>query len=132
MPFADLPHARIHYSLSGDNSLPALVLSTSLGTNFSIWDAQVPEFEKHFRLLRFDMRGHGQSSVTPGPYTIAQLGRDVLALLDKLKLELVSFCGLSLGGMIGQVQQGKLAIVFPQEAKTGSAIYPAPSWDKKA
>jgi 3-oxoadipate enol-lactonase len=101
MPFADLPHARIHYSLSGDNSLPALVLSTSLGTNFSIWDAQVPEFEKYFRLLRYDMRGHGQSSAPPPPYSVPDLVSDLLSLVDFLAIDRFHFCGLSVGGMIG-------------------------------
>ena len=101
MPFADLPHARIHYALSGDSSLPTLVLSNSLGTNFSIWNAQVPEFEKHFRLLRYDMRGHGQSSVPPPPYSVPELAADVLALADFLAIERFHFCGLSIGGMIG-------------------------------
>jgi 3-oxoadipate enol-lactonase len=101
MPFADLPYARIHYALSGDSSLPTLVLSNSLGTNFSIWNAQVPEFEKHFRLLRYDMRGHGQSSVPPPPYSVPELAADVLALADFLAIERFHFCGLSIGGMIG-------------------------------
>src|SRR5258708_4812539 len=101
MPFADLPHARIHYSLSGDNSLPALVLSTSLGTNFSIWDAQVPEFAEHFRLLRYDMRGHGQSSVPPPPYSVPDLVSDLLSLVDSLSIDRFHLCGLSVGGMIG-------------------------------
>ena len=101
MPFADLPNARIHYALSGDNSLPALILSNSLGTNLSIWDAQVPEFEKHFRLLRYDMRGHGQSSVPPPPYSVADLASDIFSLADYLANDRFHFCGLSVGGMIG-------------------------------
>lgn len=101
MPFADLPHARIHYALSGDDSLPALILSNSLGTNFSMWDAQTPAFEKNFHLLRYDMRGHGQSSVPPPPYTVPELAADVLALADSLALARFHFCGLSVGGMIG-------------------------------
>ena len=73
MPFADLPNARTHYALSGDSFRPALVLSNSLGTNFSLWDTQTPHFEKSFRLLRYDMRGHGQSSVRPAPYSVPEL-----------------------------------------------------------
>ncbi len=66
-----------------------------------MWDPQMPVFQKAFRVLRYDTRGHGQSSVTPGPYTIEQLARDVLALLDKLGFERVYFCGLSMGGQTG-------------------------------
>ena len=101
MPFVDLPHARIHYVLSGDSSLPALVLSNSLGTNFSIWDAQAAEFERHFRILRYDMRGHGKSSVPPPPYSVPELAADFLSLADFLGLDRFHFCGLSIGGMIG-------------------------------
>ncbi len=129
MPFADLPHARIHYALSGDNSLPALVLSTSLGTNFSIWDTQVPEFEKHFRLLRYDMRGHGQSSVPPPPYSVPELAAEVLSLADFLSIDRFHLCGLSIGGMIGM----SLALQSPARlqklvlcstsAKIGTAEY---------
>jgi 3-oxoadipate enol-lactonase len=101
MPFVDLPHARIHYALSGDSTLPALVLSNSLGTNFSIWDAQAAEFERHFRILRYDMRGHGKSSVPPPPYSVPELAADLLSLADFLGLDRFHFCGLSIGGMIG-------------------------------
>jgi 3-oxoadipate enol-lactonase len=78
-----------------------LVFSNSLGENFSMWDPQMPVFQKAFRVLRYDTRGHGQSSVTPGPYIIEQLARDILALLDKLEFERVHFCGLSMGGQTG-------------------------------
>jgi 3-oxoadipate enol-lactonase len=101
MPFVDLPQARIHYLLSGDSSLPALVLSNSLGTNFSIWDARVAEFERHFRILRYDMRGHGKSSVPPPPYSVPELAGDLLSLADFLGIDRFHFCGLSIGGMIG-------------------------------
>jgi 3-oxoadipate enol-lactonase len=101
MPFVEIGDFRAHYALSGPAGAPVLVLSNSLGTNFSLWDPQLPEFEKHLQVLRYDTRGHGQSSVTAGPYRIEQLGRDVLHVLDRLSLERVHFCGLSLGGMIG-------------------------------
>lgn len=101
MPFADLDSARIHYELSGSADLPVLVLSNSLGTNFAMWDAQLAAFSRDFRILRYDTRGHGQSSVTPSPYTIEQLAKDVVELLDHLQLARVYFCGLSMGGLTG-------------------------------
>jgi 3-oxoadipate enol-lactonase len=101
MPFANLKNVCVHYDLSGPEDAPVLVLSNSLGTNFSMWDAQASAFSKHFRVLRYDTRGHGLSSVPPGPYSLEQLARDVLELLDDLGIAQVSFCGLSLGGMTG-------------------------------
>jgi 3-oxoadipate enol-lactonase len=101
MPFAQLEDTRIHYDLAGPPRAPVLAFSNSLGATLSMWDQQVPAFEKQFRVLRYDTRGHGQSSVTPGPYAIEQLARDVLALLDELKLDRVYFCGLSMGGQTG-------------------------------
>jgi len=101
MPFADLPHSRLHYTFTGPASAPALILSHSLGTTLSMWDAQASVFDKSFRVLRYDMRGHGKSSVPPPPYTVAGLAQDVLELADSLNLARFHFCGLSLGGMIG-------------------------------
>jgi 3-oxoadipate enol-lactonase len=100
MPFVDCGGVQTCYELTGGDR-PLLVLSNSLGTSFSMWDPQMPQLEQHFRVLRYDTRGHGRSSVTPGEYTIEQLGSDVLGLLDALDLERVHFCGLSMGGMIG-------------------------------
>jgi len=97
-----LPGVRTHYRWNGPGDKPVLLLSNGLGTNLNMWEPQVPEFAKYFRLLRFDQRGHGQSAVPPGPYSIEQLGSDVIALLDGLGIEHCSFCGLSMGGMIGQ------------------------------
>ena len=101
MPFVDLPGVRLHYSFAGPAGAPALVLSNSLGTNFSMWDAQAPAFERRFRLLRYDMRGHGKSSAPPPPYTVSELAQDALALADSLNIARFHFCGLSIGGMIG-------------------------------
>src|SRR5258706_13075640 len=100
MPFAQSGELRTHYEFSG-NQEPVLVFSNSLGTDFSMWDPQMVELAQRFRILRYDTRGHGQSSVTTGDYTIEQLGRDFLGLLDTLHLDRVHFCGLSLGGVIG-------------------------------
>jgi len=101
MPFAKFPDGQLFYEWAGPEHAPVLVLSSSLGTTHRMWDPQVAAFTRHFRLLRYDMRGHGQSSATPGPYTIEKLGSDVVHLLDFLKLDRAHFCGLSIGGMIG-------------------------------
>jgi 3-oxoadipate enol-lactonase len=92
----------LNYQIDGPADAPVLVMSNSLGTSLGMWDVQIPELSKSFRVVRYDTRGHGESSVTEGPYTIEQLGRDVLALLDELKVERAAFCGLSMGGLIGQ------------------------------
>lgn len=92
----------LNYQLEGPEGAPVLVLSNSLGTNLHMWDTQIPAFTAHFRVLRYDTRGHGQSLVTEGPYSIEQLGRDVVALLDALNIDKAHFCGLSMGGLIGQ------------------------------
>lgn len=97
-----LADGELNYQLDGPQGAPVLVLSNSLGTDLGMWDTQIPAFTEHFRVLRYDTRGHGQSLVTEGPYSIEQLGQDVLALLDALNLDKVSFCGLSMGGLIGQ------------------------------
>jgi 3-oxoadipate enol-lactonase/4-carboxymuconolactone decarboxylase len=91
----------VNHILEGPEDAPVLVLSNSLGTTLEMWDAQAPTLRERFRLLRYDGRGHGGSPAPPGPYEIGDLGRDVLALLDTLGIERFSFCGLSLGGMVG-------------------------------
>ena len=113
MPFADLPHARIHYELSGDPSHPPLVLSNSLGANLSMWDAQTLSFEKRFHLLRYDMRGHRESSSPPPPYSVAELAGDLLSLTDFVGMDRFHLCGLSVGGMIGMT----LALQAPARLK---------------
>jgi len=101
MPFAQLADVRLHFQIDGDPGLPVLMLCNSLGTTLDMWAPQMPAFLPRFRVLRYDTRGHGQSEVTPGEYSIAQLGADAVALLDHLGIERVSFCGLSMGGMTG-------------------------------
>jgi 3-oxoadipate enol-lactonase len=97
----DVQAARFTCRVEGPPEAPWLVLSNSLGADLTMWDDQMVALAQRFRVLRFDTRGHGASAVTPGPYTIEQLGRDVLALLDALKARKVHFCGLSMGGMTG-------------------------------
>jgi 3-oxoadipate enol-lactonase len=101
MPHVDLADVRIHYEIEGDQDRPALVLSHSIGANLKMWDAVLADLSRRFRVLRYDTRGHGASSVPAGPCTIADLGNDVLALLDALEIRRCVFCGLSLGGMTG-------------------------------
>jgi 3-oxoadipate enol-lactonase len=91
----------VHVEVEGPERAPVLMLSNSLGTNLHMWDEQVAPWTRHFRLVRYDRRGHGQSSVPKGPYSMEQLGRDVLGVLDGLGIAKINWCGLSMGGMIG-------------------------------
>jgi 3-oxoadipate enol-lactonase len=92
----------IHVEVEGPQNAPVLMLSNSLGTNLHMWDDQVAPWSRNFRLVRYDRRGHGQSSVPKGPYTMERLGRDVLAVIDALDIARINWCGLSMGGMVGQ------------------------------
>jgi 3-oxoadipate enol-lactonase len=85
----------------GGPDAPVLVLSNSMGTTSEMWQPQLATLRRHFRVIRYEHRGHGGSPVPPGPYTIADLGGDVLRLLDELGTGPVSYCGVSLGGMVG-------------------------------
>jgi len=91
----------VEYTLEGPGDAPVVVFSNSLGTTGVMWDAQAEALSERFRVLRYDARGHGGSPAPPGPYTIGDLAGDVLELLDRLELERVAFCGLSIGGMTG-------------------------------
>jgi 3-oxoadipate enol-lactonase len=91
----------LHYRLEGREGAPVLAFSNSLGTTLAMWQPQMEALAGRFRILRYDSRGHGSSDVPEGPYTIEQLGRDFLALLDGLGLGAVHFCGVSMGGMVG-------------------------------
>jgi len=102
VPFIDASDVRIHYRFDGPENAPVVMLGNSLGTTLAMWDAQAAALAAKRRVLRYDSRGHGQSAVTPGPYTMTQLACDALNLLDALRLERVDYCGLSMGGMIGQ------------------------------
>lgn len=91
---------RLHYEVHGAPDAPPLLMGGSLGSTLRMWDRQ-RSLAQGLRLVLFDHRGHGGSPTPPGPYEIADLGRDVLELMDTLGLEHASFCGLSIGGMVG-------------------------------
>lgn len=101
MPFLDLPSHRLHYRIDGGTG-PWLVLCNSLGTDLHMWDSQVAAFAARFRVLRYDRRGHGRSTSAPPPYSLEDLGADVVALFNALGIEQAHFCGLSIGGLVGQ------------------------------
>ena len=98
LPTIDIQLENFHCRVDGPADAAVLVLSNSLGTNLAMWDVQMPALAARFRVLRYDTRGHGATAVTPGPYSIEMLSRDVL---DALKIERAHFCGLSMGGMTG-------------------------------
>jgi 3-oxoadipate enol-lactonase len=133
MTFLQTETALIHYQLEGPADAPVLVFSNSLGANYGMWDLQAAEFRRKFRILRYDTRGHGESSTTPGTYSIELLGKDALALLDGLHFESVLFCGLSMGGMIGMW----LALHAPHRLKrlalcnTGAKIGTLENWNAR-
>ena len=93
---------KIYHKIEGSPNSPVLVLSNSLGTDIGMWDRVVPLLLPYFRIVRYDTRGQGASEVSPGPYSIAQLGKDVIDLMESLDIQKFYFCGISLGGLIGQ------------------------------
>jgi 3-oxoadipate enol-lactonase len=93
--------AHLAHSVIGDATAPVLVLGSSLGTTGRMWEPQLTDLARHFRVVTYDHRSHGGSDVPPPPYQIADFGRDVLALLDDLGVDRFTYAGLSLGGMVG-------------------------------
>lgn len=91
----------VHHRVDGPAGAPPVLLINSLGADLTMWEPQVAPLAERYRVIRYDARGHGRSPVPPGPYRIEDLGRDALALLDRLGIERASVCGLSLGGMTG-------------------------------
>lgn len=112
MPIFQSNSFSTHYefSVQAGSDAPVLMFSNSLGTTLDMWQPQLDALAGQFRILRYDTRGHGQTSAPEGPYSLDMLGRDVIALLDHLQLAQVHFCGLSLGGFVSQW----LAVNAPQ------------------
>jgi len=102
VPFISINNLRLSYRLEGKAELPVLVLSHSLGCDMGMWDPQMPDLLQHFRVLRYDTRGHGASDVPTGNYSIDMLGSDVVNLCTALGIQKFAFCGLSMGGAVGQ------------------------------
>ena len=102
MPQLTRGNVTIYYRFDGADDRPVIVLSHSLGLDHAMWDEQAADLLPHFRVLRYDTRGHGASRATQGEYSIADLAGDVLSLCDALGVDRFAYCGLSLGGMIGQ------------------------------
>ena len=124
----------LHFRTDGDPAHPCLVLCNSLGTDLSMWDAQADALASRLFVVRIDTRGHGQSGTGDAPFGIDRLGLDVIALLDHLQVERAAFCGISMGGLVGQW----LGIHQPQRlnalvlANTAARIGSVEGWQARA
>ena len=118
-------------SADGPDDAPALVLGNPIGTNRDVWSHQLPVLSRYFRVLRFEYRGHGapgaQSPAPPGPYTIDDLGNDVLALADARGIDRFAYAGVSLGGMTGIWLAAKAPERITSLAVCCAALTPLPS-----
>jgi len=133
MPKVEVNGARLFYTLSGKTNAPVLMMSNSLGTTVEMWQPQLAPMGSEFHLLRYDMRGHGNSDPVDAACSISTLGHDVLALLDELRIDKVHFCGLSVGGVIGQwlganVPQRLNSLVL---CNTAAKIGTTETWNKR-
>jgi 3-oxoadipate enol-lactonase len=123
----------IAYRLDGPENAPVVVLSHSLSTTMDMWRGQVPMLAAKYRVLRYDMRGHGESAAPQGPYNFDMLAKDIVGLLDHLKIERAAFVGISIGGMIGQglgINHGR-RISGLVLANTTSEPPPKEMWDER-
>lgn len=123
----------LNYELEGPEDAPVLVLSSSIGSSLGMWDEQMDALRERFRVLRYDHRGHGKSPVLSGPYSMEELGRDVLSTMNSLGVERFHFCGLSLGGMVGMW----VASEAPERVEklilcsTAAELGPPSMWDER-
>ncbi len=124
----------VHVRLDGPDGAPTVLLLHSLGTCLQVWDAQAEALAARYRVVRFDMRGHGLTETTPGPYTIEGLARDARAVLDALGISRAHVAGLSIGGVIAQA----LASLVPDRVAslmlcdTALVVAPATIWHERA
>lgn len=134
MPVAEINGTSIHYRVDGPARGPVVMLAGSLASDLTMWDGQIPALvEAGYRALRYDSRGHGRSGVPAGPYTIDQLAGDALYLLDRLELERIHFCGLSMGGMIGQMLGARHGdrLLSLTLSDTSAYMPPRELWDER-
>ncbi|MFO8032131.1 MAG: 3-oxoadipate enol-lactonase [Desulfohalobiaceae bacterium] len=134
MPVAEVNQTRVNYQWEGPAQGQVVMLCNSLASNLSMWDLQAKELvQAGYRVLRYDTRGHGDSDVPEAPYSMEMLLNDLVGLLDYLQLERVHFCGLSLGGMLGQM----LGIYYPQRlnklllCSTAAYLGPPEMWEER-
>jgi 3-oxoadipate enol-lactonase len=124
----------VHHRETGPRDAPAVVLSNSLGATLAMWDRQAPELAERYRVVRYDLRGHGRSPVPAGPSTIADLGDDLLALLDRLDIERAALVGVSIGGMVSlhaaAVAPARVWSLVP--CFTAAYLGPAETWRERA
>jgi 3-oxoadipate enol-lactonase/4-carboxymuconolactone decarboxylase len=133
LPFATIQNARMFYRLQGNAGRPILILSHSIGTDHAMWDLQVSDLLPHFQIVRYDTRGHGASDATAGEYSVEMLGKDILALADTLEISQFAFCGLSLGGAIGQwvAAHAPDRVTHLVLANTSPQFLPRTNWDAR-
>jgi len=125
----------INYAIDGGENAPWLVLSNSLATDLSMWDAQARELSGAFRVLRYDQRGHGRTEAPGGRYSFDLLIADALALLDALNIGRASFCGLSMGGAtalgLAQRHPDRIARVIVCDSGCASSPQSAQQWEER-
>ena len=134
MPFAEVNGTTLHYRFDGPEQGPVVMLSNALGSDLTMWEFQIPALvEAGYRVLRYDSRGHGHSAVPDGPYSIELLTADAVGLMDAFGLEKVHFCGLSKGGMIGQMLGTRYGDRLISLTLSSTAAYMAPKeiWDER-
>jgi 3-oxoadipate enol-lactonase/4-carboxymuconolactone decarboxylase len=133
LPFANVNGTRLFYRLEGRIGRPLLILSHSIGTDNGMWAPQAADLLPHFQILRYDTRGHGASDAPAGEYSIEMLGRDVLGLADALGIKQFAFCGLSLGGAIGQWLgiHGAERLTHLILANTSPQFGPSSNWESR-
>ena len=133
MPALKHDHLSLNYEIEGATDAPNLILSNELGTSLTVWAPQIPALSDHFKVMRYDARGHGRSSITSDQCSIAVLAEDVIALMDNAGIERTHFCGVAMGGIVGVW----LASHYPQRierlviSNTSALAGPAAIWDAR-